>query len=100
MQHHRTYTYIDIAPVEGEQFHVASTFYNTAIFNDVYHVGVLDGRQPVCDGNRRSAFGRLFERLLHRSLGLGIKCLKYEMSINAITSTTLGLLTEVASSSY
>src|SRR5260221_3240517 len=36
-------------------------------------VGVADGREPMGDRDRRAAFGKLVERLLHEPLGLRIE---------------------------
>src|SRR5207249_11181964 len=58
--------------VAGEQLAVRSLLAQLALVQDEDAVGVLDGREPVRDDERRPPLEQLHERVLDEPLGLGV----------------------------
>ena len=52
---------------------MAALFNDAALIHRHHAVGMFDGRQTVCDHQRRAAFHQHVERVLHRALALAVQ---------------------------
>ena len=57
----------------GDQLAVRAVFHDPALVEDVDHVGFLNGRQSVRDGNGGTTAGRSIQGGLNHLLGFGVQ---------------------------
>ena len=62
-----------IIAVVAHQIIVGAALDDLTFVDDIDHVGILDGRQPVSDGNRGAGLHQLEECVLHKPLALCVK---------------------------
>ena len=62
-----------VVSAEGEQFVVSAAFNDASFVEHAYFVGILDGREPVGDGDGGACLHKPVEGFLHQSLALGVE---------------------------
>lgn len=57
----------------GDQLAMRAVLHDSALVEDVDHIGFLDGRQPVRDGDGGPTAGRSIQSGLHHLFGFGVQ---------------------------